>query len=100
MGFALSMQISALSWLLTTHYNLDIHEVGIVWAAGPLAGIVGQVIIGFISDRVWFWGGRRRPFILIGGALAAAMLLAFPTSPQSTGRWASETSLSWLLPSP
>jgi MFS family permease len=78
MGFALSVQISALSWLLTTRYNLDIHEVGIVWAAGPLAGIVGQVIIGLISDRVWFWGGRRRPFIVIGGTLAAAMLLALP----------------------
>ncbi|MEW6510574.1 MAG: MFS transporter [Bacteroidota bacterium] len=78
MGFALSIQISALSWLLTTQYNLDIHQVGIVWAAGPLAGIVGQVVIGLISDRVWFWGGRRRPFILIGGLLAALMLFALP----------------------
>ena len=39
MGFALSIQISALSWILTTQYQLDIHQVGIVWAAGPLAGI-------------------------------------------------------------
>jgi MFS family permease len=78
MGFALSVQISALSWLLTTRYHLDIHQVGIVWAAGPLAGIVGQVVIGLISDRVWFWGGRRRPFIVIGGTLAALMLLALP----------------------
>ena len=78
MGFALSIQISALSWLLTTKYHLDIHQVGFVWAAGPLAGIVGQVVIGLISDRVWFWGGRRRPFILIGGTLAALMLLALP----------------------
>ena len=78
MGFALSIQISALSWLLTTKYNLHIDEVGFVWAAGPLAGIFGQVIVGLISDKVWFWGGRRRPFILIGGALAAGMLLALP----------------------
>lgn len=78
MGFALSIQISALSWLLTTKYSLDIHEVGIVWAAGPVAGIFGQVIIGLISDKVWFWGGRRRPFIVIGGILAASMLLALP----------------------
>jgi MFS family permease len=78
MGFALSIQISALSWLLTTQYHLDIHEVGIVWAAGPLAGIFGQVIIGLISDTVWFWGGRRRPFIVAGGTLAALMLLALP----------------------
>ncbi len=31
-----------------------------------------------ISDRVWFWGGRRRPFIIIGGLLAALMILALP----------------------
>jgi maltose/moltooligosaccharide transporter len=78
MGFALSVQISALSWLLSTRYHLDIHEIGLVWAAGPLAGIIGQVVIGLISDRVWFWGGRRRPFILIGGALAALMLFLLP----------------------
>ncbi len=78
MGFALSIQISALSWILTTQYKLDIHDVGLVWAAGPLAGILGQVIIGVISDKVWFWNGRRRPFILIGGVLAALSLLALP----------------------
>jgi maltose/moltooligosaccharide transporter len=78
MGFALSVQISALSWILTTQYGLDIHEVGLVWAAGPIAGILGQVIVGIISDSVWFWNGRRRPFILIGGVLAGMMLLALP----------------------
>lgn len=78
MGFALSVQISALSWILTTKYGLNIHEVGLVWAAGPIAGILGQVIIGIISDKVWFWNGRRRPFILIGGVLAGLMLLALP----------------------
>lgn len=78
MGFALSIQIAALSWILTTQYNLDIEQVGFVWAAGPLAGILGQVVIGLISDRVWFWGGRRRPFILVGGVLASLMLFALP----------------------
>lgn len=78
MGFALSIQISALSWIMTTQYGLDLHEIGIVWAAGPLAGIIGQPIVGLISDKVWFWGGRRRPFIFIGAAFAALMLLALP----------------------
>ncbi|GBD87904.1 galactoside permease [bacterium BMS3Abin03] len=78
MGFALSIQIAVLSWILKTKYGLDIHEIGIVWAAGPIAGIFGQVIIGLISDKVWFWGGRRRPFILIGGVLAALMIIALP----------------------
>lgn len=78
MGFALSVQIAALSWILSTKYGLEIEEIGLVWAAGPIAGILGQVIIGVISDNVWFWKGRRRPFILIGGVLAALMLLALP----------------------
>lgn len=78
MGFALSVQISALSWILSTKFGLDLHEIGYVWAAGPVAGIFGQVIVGVISDKVWFWGGRRRPFIFIGGPIAAFMLLALP----------------------
>ncbi len=78
MCFALSIQIAVLSWILNTKYGLDIHEIGIVWAAGPIAGIFGQVIIGLISDKVWFWGGRRKPFILIGGVLAALMIIALP----------------------
>lgn len=60
MGFALAVQISALSWLMSTKYGLKLDEIGIVWAAGPLAGILGQVLIGIISDNVWVWGGRRR----------------------------------------
>ena len=78
MGFALCIQISALSWILSTKFGLQIHEIGIVWAAGPTAGILGQVIIGMISDKTWFWGGRRRPFILIGGTLAALMVYLLP----------------------
>ncbi len=76
MGFALSVQISALSWILVTQFGLDLHEMGFVWAAGPIAGLIAQPIVGFISDNVWFFGGRRRPFILIGGTIAALMLLA------------------------
>jgi len=78
-GFALSVQISALSWILSTKFGLEIHEIGLVWAAGPLAGIFGQVIIGGLSDRVWLWNGRRRPFIIIGGLTASLALLALPS---------------------
>ena len=78
MGFALCVQISALSWILSTKYNLSIEHVGYVWLAGPLAGLLAQPIVGLISDKVWFWGGRRRPFILIGGVTASLMLLALP----------------------
>ncbi len=78
MGFGLSVQISALSWILSTKYHLAIDEVGYVWLAGPLAGIVGQLLAGVISDKIWFLGGRRRPLIIIGGIFAAAMLFMLP----------------------
>jgi len=77
-GFALSVQISALSWLLSTQYGLEIHEIGLVWAAGPLAGIIGQVGVGLISDKTWLWGGRRRPYIFISAFASALMFLALP----------------------
>lgn len=78
MGLGLSIQIAALSWLLTYEYNLSISDIGLVWATGPIAGILGQVIIGIISDNVWVMNGRRRVFILIGGVLSSLMLLALP----------------------
>lgn len=77
-GFALSTQIAALSWILSKKYGLDIHEVAFVWLAGPIAGIFGQVIVGMISDNVWFMGGRRRPFIMIGGIISAIAFLCLP----------------------
>jgi maltose/moltooligosaccharide transporter len=78
MGFGLSVQISALSWILSTKYHLAIDEVGFVWLAGPVAGIVGQLLAGIISDKIWFLGGRRRPLIIIGGIVAAGMLFMLP----------------------
>jgi MFS family permease len=77
-GFSLSTQIAALSWLLNTRFGLDIHAVALVWLAGPLAGIIGQPIVGAISDNVWFLGGRRKGFIMIGGVVGALMFLALP----------------------
>ena len=79
MGFALSVQISSLSWILSTKYGLNLEEIGWVWAAGPIAGIFGQIPGGLLSDNIWFMNGRRRPMIIIGGILAAAMLLCLPS---------------------
>ena len=78
MGFALSIQISALSWILVTKFGLHLDEMGFVWAAGPIAGLIAQPLVGLLSDNVWFLGGRRRPFIIFGGILAALMLLGLP----------------------
>ncbi|MEZ5012898.1 MAG: MFS transporter [Chitinophagales bacterium] len=78
MGFASVFRSRRWSWILSTKYGLQIDEIGLVWASGPLAGLVMQLIIGLVSDNVWFWGGRRKPFIIIGGVLASLMLLCLP----------------------
>ncbi len=77
-GFCLSTQVAALSWILSTKYELQIEDVALVWLAGPLSGIIAQPIVGMMSDKSWFMGGRRKPFIIIGGILGAVMLLALP----------------------
>jgi maltose/moltooligosaccharide transporter len=78
LSIALTTQITALSWLLQTQYNLAIDDIALVWAAGPLAGIVGQLAVGHISDGSWWLGGRRRPFLLMSGVMSGAALLALP----------------------
>ena len=78
MGFALSVQISALSWIMSTQYHLEIDQVGYIWLAGPLAGIIGQLGVGKISDSTWFMGSRRRPYIIAGSIMAALMLWFLP----------------------
>ena len=77
-GFCLSTQVAALSWILNTKYNLHIEDVALVWLAGPLSGIIAQPIVGMMSDTSWFLGGRRKPYIIIGGILGAAMLIVLP----------------------
>lgn len=74
-GFSLSTQIAVLSWILSTRYDLHIEDVALVWLAGPISGIIAQPIVGAISDKSWFWGGRRKPFIALGGILGGLMML-------------------------
>lgn len=76
LAIALTTQITALSWLLQTKYGLAIDDIALVWAAGPLAGILGQLAVGHFSDKTWCFGGRRRPYLLLSGALTAAALIA------------------------
>lgn len=49
--------------------------MGVVWLAGPLAGVL-QPVIGFWSDTCRVSWGRRLPFMLIGGLGATLSLLS------------------------
>ncbi len=59
-------------------------ELPLLNLAGPVTGLLIQPIIGAISDKTWSpkWGGRRKPFFLIGAILASLCLFAFPYSPE------------------
>jgi maltose/moltooligosaccharide transporter len=50
--------------------------------AGPLTGLIIQPIIGALSDKTWLpkWGGRRKPFFLVGAIMCSLALFAFPFS--------------------
>ncbi|SDB63193.1 maltose/moltooligosaccharide transporter [Flavobacteriaceae bacterium MAR_2010_188] len=57
-------------------------ELPLLNLAGPVTGLLIQPIIGAISDKTWLpkWGGRRKPFFLIGAIFGSLCLMAFPYS--------------------
>lgn len=58
------------------------HDIPGLWLAAPLAGLIVQPIIGYMSDRTWSERyGRRKPFFFIGAVLASIALIVMPHSP-------------------
>ncbi|MBV8664914.1 MAG: MFS transporter, partial [Burkholderiaceae bacterium] len=60
--------------------GVDMGQIGILWIAAPLTGLVVQPIIGYMSDRTWGRWGRRRPYFLAGALLASLALIGMPNS--------------------
>src|SRR5215218_11023610 len=64
-------------WLasFTTSYLL----LGLLGNSKSFEGAIVSPLTGVWSDRSWAgWLGRRRPFILVGGLLSAAIMAATP----------------------
>ncbi len=55
-------------------------NLGVLWAAGPISGLLVQPLIGNLSDRTWTRIGRRRPFMLAGTIVAFFALVFMPMS--------------------
>jgi len=57
-------------------------DIPLLWIFAPLAGLLVQPIIGYMSDRTWNprWG-RRKPFFFIGAIFASVALIFMPHSP-------------------
>lgn len=80
--FSFGLQQTAINPIfefLGAHHN----ELPLLNLAGPVTGLLIQPIIGAVSDKTWSpkWGGRRKPFFLIGAIMASICLFAFPLSP-------------------
>jgi solute carrier family 45, member 1/2/4 len=50
---------------------------GVVWLAGPVAGIIVQPLVGVASDACTSRHGRRRPFIVAGTLVTMVALAGF-----------------------
>lgn len=59
--------------------------MALVFVAGPLSGLIVQPLIGLLADKSKSRFGRRRPYIVLGGAICifAMMLLGFTSFPAS-----------------
>jgi maltose/moltooligosaccharide transporter len=91
--FGFALQNANVSRIFQT-LGAEIEEIGFLWIAAPLTGLLVQPVIGYISDRTWHpWWGRRRPFFLIGAVLSAMALYMMPNS---TVLWMAAIML-WVL---
>lgn len=70
-----------------------VENLGLMWMAAPLTGLLVQPIIGHYSDRTWNQLGRRRPYFLVGAILSTIALFFMPYSPAV---WAAAITL-WIL---
>jgi len=78
--FGFALQGSTMSRIFET-LGADKDEIPLLWIAAPLAGLIVQPIIGYMSDNTWHKTlGRRRPFFLAGAILSSIALLLMPYS--------------------
>jgi len=68
-------------------------ELGLLWIAAPLTGLIVQPIVGHLSDQTWNSLGRRKPYFLVGAVLSTLALLAMPNS---SALWMA-VGLLWIL---
>jgi len=79
--FAFALQGGFMSRIFQT-LGASKDEIPMLWIFAPMAGLIVQPIIGYLSDRTWSERfGRRKPYFLIGAILASCALIYMPHSP-------------------
>ena len=79
--FGFALQGGSMSRIFET-LDASKDEIPMLWIFAPLAGLIVQPIIGYMSDRTWsIKFGRRKPYFFVGAVLASTALIAMPYSP-------------------
>ena len=76
-GFALP---NANATRVFQNLGASLDSVPLLWLAGPITGLIVQPLVGYFSDRTWTRYGRRRPYFVLGAALAAGALVIMPNA--------------------
>jgi maltose/moltooligosaccharide transporter len=75
-----TLQTSSLSRIFAT-IGADPNNLSLFWLLPPLIGMIVQPIVGKYSDKIYSKKfGRRKPFLLIGGAIAVLIMLLLPNA--------------------
>ncbi|MFN8615038.1 MAG: MFS transporter [Vampirovibrionales bacterium] len=83
--FAWALQMGQVSPLLE-RLGSQPWLTSLIWAAGPVTGVLVQPIVGALSDATTSWLGRRRPFLILGTVLVALSLMMMPNA-AIVGAW-------------
>lgn len=75
--FGFGLQNANVSRIFET-LGAKVEDIPILWIFAPIAGLLVQPVIGYMSDHTWGRLGRRRLYFLIGAILSSFALFIFP----------------------
>ncbi len=76
---AYALQSANISRIFST-LGADPHSLSYFWILPPLMGMIVQPLVGAASDRTWCRLGRRIPYLVLGAAVAVAVLCLLPNA--------------------
>src|ERR1700760_3234719 len=68
--FGFGLQNANVSRIFET-LGAKVDDIPILWIFAPIAGLLVQPIIGYMSDHTWGRLGRRRLYFLVGAILSS-----------------------------
>jgi len=76
---AYALQSANVSRIFAT-LGADPHSLSFFWILPPLMGMIVQPVVGTLSDKTWCRWGRRLPYLLVGAAVAVAVMCLLPNA--------------------